>query len=290
MSSFGKGPFGDGPFGGGSPAAVSWDAADERYYQHGVDRGVIYPKESDPVPWNGITGVDEAGNGSSSVYYLDGKVFLAETDATDYSGKLKAYFWPDAFAECIGMPQVTDGLIIDNQKPKRFSLSYRTLIGSGTRGDMFGYQIHLIYNAMASIGGISRQTINNSPTPMEFVFDLVATPVKLAGFRPSAHYMIDTRRLDPETIAQIESILYGNGSTTAGRMPTPSELYDLLNFGSTIAVTYTVAAGTINFKGKSTNIYMVDDYIYQIDNVNAVDNGDGTYTISDGGDTTVTVV
>jgi hypothetical protein len=290
MSSFGKGPFGDGPFGGGSPASISWDKTDERYYQHGVDRGVLYPKDTDPVPWNGITGVEEAGNGISSVNYLDGKIFLAETDASDYSGKLTAYFWPDEFSACIGMPQIADGLIIDNQKPKRFDLSYRTLIGSGTRGDMFGYQIHLIYKAMASINGISRKTINNSPTPMEFGFDIVATPVKLAGFRPSAHYIIDTRRLDPETIAELEAILYGNGSTTAGRMPAPSELYDLLNFGSTIEVTHTVAAGTINFKGKVSNVYMTGDDTYQIENVNAVDNGDGTYTISDGGDTTVTVV
>lgn len=273
------------------------------FYGDSSDEGHIYAWTGTPnqspstrttivgraIAWNGVTGVDEAGNGSSSVNYLDGKIFLAETDATDYSGKLTAYFWPDEFSACIGMPQIADGLIIDNQKPKRFGLSYRTLIGSGTRGDMFGYQIHLIYQAMASINGISRKTVNNSPAPMEFGFDLVATPVKLTGFRPSAHYIIDTRRLDPDTIAELEAILYGDDET-AGRLPDPSELYDLLHFGSTIAVTYTVADGTINFKGKLSSVYMTGDDTYQIDNLNAVDNGDGTYTISDGGDTTVTVV
>lgn len=270
---------------------LTWDNADERYYQTGVDRGVLYPVGAEPVVWNGITGVDEAGNGSTEVSYLDGKIFLADSDATDFSGKLTAFFFPDEFMACIGMPQVADGLILDNQKPKRFGLSYRSLIGSGLTGDQFGYQIHLIYNAMASIGATSRKTINNTPSPIDFVFDLVCTPVKLAGFRPTAHYILDTRRLDPETIAELEAILYGSADgLTPGRMPTPTELYDLLHFGTAIEVTSYLATDTYNVKGASDSVYMTSPTTYQIDNINAVDHGDGTYTISDGGDTTVTEV
>jgi hypothetical protein len=291
MSSFGRGPFGAGPFGGGTPEAVTWDKPDERYFLHGLDRGVLYPSFSDPVPWNGLTGVDESGNGSTSISYIDGVIFMADADATDFSGKLSALFFPDEFAECIGMPEVTDGLILDNQKPKRFGLCYRTLIGSGIDGDMFGYQLHLLYNVMATVSTFSRKTINATPAPMEMNFDLVATPVRLAGYRPTAHYIVDTRRLDPETISMIEEILYGDGSTTAGRMPTPTELFEMLSFGPAIQVTHYTADGEINFQGSRTNVYLTSDpTIYQIDNVNAVDNGDGTYTISDGGDTTVTVV
>lgn len=269
---------------------LTWDKPDERFYQTGVDRGVLYPSGSDPVVWNGLTGVDESGNGSTEVSYLDGKIFLADSDATDYSGKLNAFNFPDEFMVCIGMPQVADGLILDNQKPKRFSLCYRSLIGSGLTGDQFGYQIHLIYNAMAAIGNTSRKTINNTPSPIEFSFDLVATPVKLPGFRPTAHYILDTRRLDPETISELEAILYGSADgLTPGRMPTPTELYDMLHFGTAIAVTSYVADGTYNVKGKLSNVYMTGPDTYEIDNINAVDNGDGTYTISDGGDTTVTL-
>lgn len=271
---------------------LTWDKTDERYYHTGLDRGVLYPTTGDPVPWNGLTGVDDSGNGSSEVSYLDGKIFLADCDATDWSGKLNAFNFPDEFMVCIGMPQVADGLIVDNQKPKRFSMSYRTLVGSGTKGDMFGYQIHLIYNAFATINGTSRKTINNTPAPIEFAFDLVATPVKLAGYRPTAHYIIDTRRLDPETIASLESILYGSADgLTPGRMPTPTELFEMLNFGPNIDVTYYTADETINFAGQRSNVVLNSDgYTYQINNVNAVDNGDGTYDISDGGTTTVTVV
>ena len=270
---------------------LTWDKTDERYFHTGIDRGVLYPSGLDPVVWNGITGVDDGGNGANEVSYLDGKIFLADSDATDFAAKLSAFNFPDEFMACIGMPQVADGLILDNQKPKRFSFSYRSLIGSGLTGDQFGYQIHLVYNAMASIGGTSRKTINNTPSPLEFTFDLVCTPVKLTGFRPTAHYIIDTRRLDPETIAELESILYGSADgTVVGRMPTPTELFEMLNFGPAIDVTYYTADETINFKGMRSNVFMTGDDTYQINNVNAVDNGDGTYDISDGGDTTVTVV
>ena len=263
---------------------ITWDAVDTRYFHHGVDRGVLYPNGLDPVAWNGVTGVDESGNGSSSTYYIDGVVYLSDMDATDFSGTLTAYDFPDDFGVCIGMPQIADGLIIDNQKPKRFNLSYRSLVGSGTGGDMFGYQIHLVYNCLASIGVKSRKTLNDSPSPLEFTFGITCTPVKLSGFRPSAHYIIDTRRLDPETIAYLEGILYG--ATEEARLPTPTELYELLSFGDNIVVT-NYDDETFNVKGKRANVYMTDAYHFQVDNINAADNGDGTYTITDGGTTTV---
>lgn len=268
---------------------LEWDAADERYYQHGVDRGVLYPVGSDPVPWNGITGVNESGNGASTLYYIDGQIYLADVDATDFSGSLTAYFFPDAFAECVGFPQVAEGLFADNQKPKRFSLSYRSLIGSGTAGDMFGYQIHLIYNAMASIAQKQRKTLTNTPEPLELSFDIVATPIKIPELRPTAHLVIDTRFLTPEAVAELETMLYGDG-VTPGEMPDPVTLFELLSFGETIAVTHYTATELINFKAKSANVVMTSSTTYQINNVNAVDNGDGTYDISDGGDTVVTVV
>lgn len=257
-----------------------WDEPDERYFQHGVDRGVLYPFGADAVVWNGITGIEESGNGAASVYYIDGRIYLADVEPTDFEGKLSAFFFPDAFARCVGMPEIADGLYVDNQKPRRFSASYRSLIGSGLSGDMFGYQIHLLYNAMAIIGAKARETLSNSPTPMQFTFDLVATPVKLEGFRPSAHFVIDTRHLDAGTIATLEEILYGDEP----RMPTPLELYDMLNFGD--AITFTTwehpELGTCwTARGAYANVHMTSDTTWEILNVNGVDHGDGTYTLSD---------
>lgn len=236
------------------------------------------------IPWNGITGMDEAGNGSSAIYYIDGKVFLADVDATDFSGKLSAYSWPDAFSKALGFPEAADGLYVDNQKPKQFGFSYRSLIGSGLSGDQFGYQIHLVYKAMASFNGRSRKTINNSPGPMEFGFDLVCTPVALPGYRPSAHYIIDTRHLSKTTVDQLEGILYGD-ATHAPRMPTPTELYDLLNFGSAITFvkfTHPVLGECWTASGSFANVhYTGDGSTFEILNVNGTDLGNGQYQLSD---------
>lgn len=262
-----------------------WDKADARYFHHGIDRGVLYrdgqgisetieeplSEGGITVPWNGITGFDESGNGESAIYYIDGRIYLADTDATDYSGKLTAYSWPDELAECLGMPQVSSGLYVDNQKPKQFGFSYRTLIGSGLAGDQFGYQIHLVYKAMASLNGRSRKSINNTPGPIEFGFDMVCTPVALPGMRPSAHYILDTRGLAPTTLAQLETILYGD-STHPARLPLPEELYDLLEFGSAITFTkftHPILGSCWTASGSSANVhYTGDETTFEILNVN----------------------
>lgn len=283
---------------------LEWDANDERYYHHGVDRGVLYIRapgvgindfieeplsESAPTvaafPWNGITGMDESGNGDSAIYYIDGKVFLADVDPTDFKGRLTAYGWPKKFGECLGMPEVAPGLVVDNQKPKQFDFSYRTLVGNGLGNDRFGYQIHLVYQAMASISGRNRKTVNNGPNPLEYAFDLVCTPVALPGYRPSAHYVIDTRYLPESALETIEEILYGT-STTRARMPRPQELYDLLSFGSAITFvswTHPELGLVWTATGSSTNVIQTTPDTFEIRNVNGswIDEDAGYYELQD---------
>lgn len=264
---------------------ITWDAAAERYFQQGVDRGVLYIPTKSPVPWNGLIGVDESGGGSSEIVYRDGKVVLADIDASDFSATISALFYPDELSSCLGMPEVAENLYVDNQKPTRFNLSYRSLIGSGTAGDMFGYQIHLVYNCLASIGGFQRKTLSDQPTPMTFQFAIVCTPVKLAGYRPSAHYILDTRGMLQGQIDELEGILYGVGAT-AGRMPLPTELFDLMNFGLIMKV-HDEGGNVVSIKGASQ--YFTDNLngAYTITNMNAVDNGAGSWSISDGANTVI---
>ena len=267
---------------------LTWDKPNERYYEHGLDRGVLYIPGRDPVPWNGLSGFDEGESGASSILYRDGVIYLSDMDASDFSGKLTTIFFPNEFHECLGIPEATDGLYVDNQKPKRFGFSYRSLIGSGTKGDMFGYQIHLVYQAMATINARSRKTIGADTAPVEFSFDLVCTPVKLVGFRPTAHYIIDTRSMSKSTVAELENILYGDG-TTPGVMPPPQTLYDLMNFGDAIVVLVHLDK-TFTIEASSKNVYELEPpYHFQMVNINGTDNGDGTYVISDGGTTDVVI-
>lgn len=279
---------------------ITWNDPDKRYFQHGLDHGVLYISDNDPVPWNGLISFDEGESGSTEILYRDGMVYLADAEPGDFQGKLTAIAYPDEFAGCIGIPKAADGLYVDNQKPKRFGLSYRTLIGSGTRGDMFGYQIHLVYNCMATIEPRQRRTIGKDTTAVEFGFNVVCTPVKLQGYRPTAHYIIDTRGMSPSIIEKIETILYGGQDVVGdiidddmltdlpGRMPTPTELYDIMNFGPRVTVTvhpdgtYTVVASSDNLEELTFNSFVMR-------NINGTDNGDGFYVISDGGNTDVII-
>ena len=261
-----------------------WDDPDKRYYQHGLDRGVLYLPS--PIVWNGLISVDEGGEGTSEILYRDGVVYLADAEPGDFVGSITSMMYPDAFGVCVGIPKAADGFYVDNQKPKQFDLSYRSLVGSGSRGDMFGYQIHLIYNCMATIGQRKRNTLGKETNATEFNFDIVCTPVKLPGYRPTAHYIIDTRTLSTDTIAEVEAILYGNGEP--GRMPDPIEIFDLMNFGDAM-IFHVHDDGTYTVTGSSDNLYEITPSSFQMKNINASDEGDGTYVVSDGGDTDVII-
>lgn len=261
-------------------ARVEWSADHDRYFHQGVDRGVLYPRNANPVPWLGITGVDEASDSSTSVLYRDGVIFYSSVDPGDYSGKLTTFWYPDEFAECAGIPKAATGFHVDNQRPTPFDLCYRSLIGSGTSGDMFGYQLHLIYNATAQIGTRTRKTLTAEGTDIdELSFDLVCTPVQLPGFRPSAHYIIDTRNLTSQRIEELENILYGDG-VTAGKLPDPETLLDIMKFGDAIVITQ-VGPHLYEIEGSSENVQDLGDGLWSINNVNAVDHGDGSHTLSD---------
>jgi len=264
---------------------LTWDPPDERYYEHGLDRGVLYIPGMNPVPWSGLSGFEEGSGGSSSLLYRDGVVYLADAEASDFSGKMDAIFFPNEFHKCIGIPEATDGLYVDNQKPKRFGLSYRSLIGSGGSDDLFGYQIHLVYNCMATIAPRSRQTLGADNAPVMFSFDIACTPVKLPGYRPTAHYIIDTRYMSADRIAAIEALLYDPEATG---LPDPSDLYDMMHFGDAITVTLHTD-GYFTVEGSSANVYATGPYSFQMDNINGADLGGGFYSLSDGGNTDVII-
>jgi len=265
---------------------ITWDDPTRRYYQHGLDHGVLYIGTAAGIPWNGLISVDEGGEGSMEMLYRDGVVYLADAEPGDHVASVTSMMYPDSFGACIGIPKVTDGLYVDNQKPQRFSMSYRTLIGSGSAGDMFGYQIHLIYNCMATIKQRKRNTIGKDTAPVSFEFDIACTPVKLPGYRPTAHIIIDTRSLSPSVLAELEAIIYGTAST-APRMPDPQELFDLMNFGDAITVT-DHGDGTFTVEGSSENVIEDGPWDIILNNINATaPAADGSYVISTGGNTTV---
>jgi hypothetical protein len=230
------------------------------------------------VPWVGLTHVEEQGGDGAAAYYIDGRPFLYLPKPKEYSATIRAYTYPDAFAEIMGVAEVADGMYLDSQPGAAFDLSYRTLVGSALQGLDHGYKIHLVYNAVVTPQSLTYDTLGGSINPVEFAWEIQAVPVRVEGFRPTAHIIIDTRHMDPEKIEAIENLLYGYANGLP-HMPSPQTIFDILSYGDTIIVT-DMGDGTFTVEGSYDNVYMVGPGEFRVDNVDGYHNSDGTFVIS----------
>lgn len=260
------------------PRRIQWNLVEDRQIEAGVDRGVLYLNDGITVPWNGLLSVDEEGGEGAAEYYVDGRPFLFLPKPKEFKANISAFTYPDAFSSVLGEVEVADGMYLDSQQGDSFGLSYRTKIYSAAEGENAGYKIHLVYNATIVPSPKSYQTIGAEVNPVEFSWDIQGVPVLVEGYRPTAHIMIDTRHMEQAQLDELEDIIYGTASIIPS-MPDPQAIFDLLKFSGAIIITDN-GNGTWTAEGSYQNIYMIGDEIFQIDNVNAVDHGDGTYTIS----------
>ena len=205
-------------------AKLNWGAAGQRFYETGVDRGVLYPNGGPGVAWNGLISVNESPKGGDSKsYYLDGVKYLNLAEAEEYSATIEAYTYPAEFEVCDGTAMHRKGMLVTQQPRQRFGLSYRTMVGNDIEGTDKGYKIHLVYNALAAPTSRSYGTTTNAMEAMTFTWDLTTTPVFLLGQKPSSHIVLDTATAPSELITQVENLLYGT-AISAPRLPTPTEL------------------------------------------------------------------
>ena len=213
-------------------AKLEWDKTGERLYETGTDRGVLYVASNGTYPtgvaWNGLTGVDENPSGAeANAQYADNIKYLELRSAEDFGATVTAYTYPDEFEQCDGSAEPVSGMYIGQQARKMFGMSYRTKIGNDTDGDEHGYYIHLIYGATASPSQRSYKTINDSPEPIEFSWEVTTTPVNIAGYKPVAHVRINSTKADATKLAALEKALYGDENADA-RLPLPDEVKTLL--------------------------------------------------------------
>lgn len=204
-----------------------WDAPGERIFETGVDRGVLYVNGV-AVAWSGLVSVSETSvGGESTPYYLDGVKYLNLLSDTEFTATIEAFTYPDEFAQCDGTIEFDNGLFVTDQDREPFGLSYRSLIGNDIDGVEHGYKIHLVYGALASPSPVSHTTLNESPGAEIFSWSISTTPETAEGFRPTAHYIIDSRKMSPEHLEYLEDILYGRDGTAPLVAQIPS-LADLL--------------------------------------------------------------
>jgi len=248
---------------------LEWNRPQDRTFEAGLDRGVIYVEDGPVVAWSGLSSVEDGGESVVKEFFIDGIKYLATVSPRDWKGSLTAYTYPDEFAELIGIAELGDGLYVDSQAHGRFNLSYRTMITTPEVDTKQHYKIHLIYKAMASLSGFTNETLTGDGTdPTAFEFELTAVPIAIPGFRPSAHVILDTRKMDDATLATLEDIIYGTDLVDPA-MPTIVELIDLLRYTGGVVVVYN-GDGTWTATGSNKDIYMLDnDGHFQIDNVAA---------------------
>lgn len=195
-------------------AKLVWDETGKRTYETGVDHGVLYPVEAgnydQGVAWNGLTSITESPSGAEPTnLYADNIKYLTLLSAEDFGGTINAYTYPTEFELCDGTAELGDGVTIAQQPRKVFGLVYRTKIGSDTQGQDYGYKLHIIYGALASPSEKTRDTINESPSAVEFSWTFTTTPVNVTGHSATAHLTIDSTKVDKDKLQSIEDALFG---------------------------------------------------------------------------------
>ena len=172
---------------------VKWDQVGERFYETGVDRGVIYPQaEGGSYPkgegWNGLTAVTESPSGAEpTALWANNHKYLTLMSTEEFGATIEAYTYPDSFAACDGSAEIAKGVQIGQQPRKPFGFTYRTNIGNDTSGTSYGYKLHLVYSALASPSEKSRNTINEDPEAATMSWEISTTPVEVEGFEPTSH-------------------------------------------------------------------------------------------------------
>ena len=214
-------------------AKIVWDESGKRTYETGVRNGVLYLQDAQGaytkgVAWNGLTAVTESPSGAEpTALYADDIKYLELFSAEEFGATIEAYTYPAEFEKCDGSASLGTGVTIGQQDRATFGLCYRTVLGNDVKGSEFGYKLHLIYGAKAKPSEKGYQTINDSPEAITFSWEISTTPVNVAGFKPTACVTIDSTKIEPEKLAQIETLLYGDTSAEA-KLPLPDEIAGIL--------------------------------------------------------------
>ena len=220
-------------------ATLIWDASGQRFYETGVDQGVLYLPDgsgayNNGVAWNGLTSVSESPSGAEpNALYADNIKYLNLYSAEEFGATIEAYTYPDEFAQFDGMYTPEAGVTVGQQSRKSFGLSYRTKVGNDVDGDNHGYKLHLIYGCTASPSEKAFSSINDSPEAITFSYELATVPVAVTGATPTSIVTVDSTKVDALALSQLEDFLYGTPGTDPS-LPLPDAVIAL--FAGTVTV------------------------------------------------------
>lgn len=214
---------------------LTWDEAGSRLFETGVQNTILFPAVSPGiygkgVAWSGVSSISISPTGAEPTPIIANNVKIAEyVSAEDIGASIRAFTYPDEFAECDGSVQPLPGLYFTRQQRKRFSLAYRTELGNDLRGRDYGYKIHILYNCAAKPTEREYESANNDPNLLQFEWDISTIPEYIEGYAPTSYVVIDTTQFPVVNISLLNQILNGTDYTDP-RLPTPDELIDILEW------------------------------------------------------------
>src|SRR3954454_22285961 len=111
-------------------ATLQWDQLGERFFETGINKGVLYKSDTFGVAWNGITSIEEADSDDIESVHFDGTKFNDIVTLGDYSAVLRAFTYPEEFLFYEGIIEDQTGFYAHNQPKTQFGMTYQTKIGS----------------------------------------------------------------------------------------------------------------------------------------------------------------
>lgn len=215
------------------PNKLVWDQSGERLYETGVKQCALYPMVSGAYPkgvaWNGITAITESPSGAEPTSFYADDIKYADILSTEtYAATIEAYMYPDEFKPCNGETEISEGVLIGQQKRQKFGVAYKTTIGNDTEGDDYGYELHLVYGCLAAPAEEAHNSKNESPEGMTMSWSVSTTPVDVEGKSPTATVTLNSTKVGDKVMKALEDVLYGS-STADARLPLPNEIIELIN-------------------------------------------------------------
>ena len=205
-----------------------------RIYETGVSKGVLFVMGdtgtyNQGVAWNGLTNVQESPSGAeANDQYADNIKYLSLTGAENFEGTIEAFSSPAEFDECDGMKQIVKGAVAHQQNRRPFGFAFKSILGNDTKGNEYGYKLHLWYGCKAAPSERSHATVNDSPEPQNPSWSISSTPVVVPGHKPTSVITIDSTQVEATKLQKVLDAIYGTDDADA-YLPLPEKVIELLS-------------------------------------------------------------
>lgn len=219
-------------------------------YFIGVDRGMIYPKDSVGIAWHGLIDVEEKPKRTGMrVRYVDGQKIYQKAPPGEFSGSVQAFTYPE---------EIFSGEV---------GFSY-------TNWRAENLQIHLVYNARFSPGGISYRSFESEP----FTLSFETRNINIPRMEFSSHLIVETSDAYSWVVEKLQDIIYGSNETQP-RLPDPQELWDLFEENSIVRV-IDHGDGSFTVMGPDKAVKFLEPTVFEINWPSVVYLNADTYEVS----------